>query len=79
MPESLKIWEIRLGVYANEEQASELQEQVTRLLCPNPDHAPPCPIPWSVSLWADSELEDETREVHRGLIEQATIESRLRR
>lgn len=25
----------------------ELKETVARLLCPDPDHAPPCPVPWS--------------------------------
>ncbi|MDQ3787147.1 MAG: hypothetical protein M3422_07890 [Actinomycetota bacterium] len=25
----------------------DLKETVARLLCPDPDHAPPCPVPWS--------------------------------
>lgn len=25
----------------------DLKESVSRLLCPEPDHAPPCPVPWS--------------------------------
>jgi hypothetical protein len=25
----------------------ELKESVSRLLCPDPDHVPPCPVPWS--------------------------------
>ncbi len=25
----------------------DLKEPVARLLCPDPDHAPPCPVPWS--------------------------------
>jgi hypothetical protein len=24
-----------------------LKDTVERLLCPDPDHAPPCPVPWS--------------------------------
>lgn len=26
---------------------TDLKESVSRLLCPEPDHAPPCPVPWS--------------------------------
>jgi hypothetical protein len=26
----------------------ELKDTVTGLLCPDPDHAPPCPVPWSI-------------------------------
>lgn len=25
----------------------DLKESVSLLLCPEPDHAPPCPVPWS--------------------------------
>jgi hypothetical protein len=25
----------------------DLKDPVARLLCPDPDHAPPCPVPWS--------------------------------
>lgn len=25
----------------------ELKDAVARLLCPDPGHAPPCPVPWS--------------------------------
>lgn len=25
----------------------DLKEPVARLLCPDPEHVPPCPVPWS--------------------------------
>ncbi|RGA01656.1 hypothetical protein DI270_028375 [Microbispora triticiradicis] len=40
MSEEPTIWEIRLGVYATAQQAEEIKEHVTKLLCPDPDHAP---------------------------------------
>ncbi|BFU46661.1 hypothetical protein [Krasilnikovia sp. MM14-A1004] len=49
MPEDAGLWEIRLGIFATEPQADELVEQISRLLCPDPEHPPPCPIPWSVA------------------------------
>ncbi|WP_180989524.1 hypothetical protein [Streptomyces cahuitamycinicus] len=27
-----------------------LQDPIERLLCPDPDHAPPCEIPWSFTV-----------------------------
>lgn len=75
MSENTRIWEIRVGLYATERQAADIQERIARVMCPDPDHAPPCPVPWSASLVADSALEDP--EVYRPLVEQARIEGTL--
>lgn len=71
MPEEPSIWEVRLGVYATQEQADQIKEQITELLCPDPDHAPPCPVPWSVMTLHESDLGDDAYEELR---EQARIE-----
>ncbi|GAA2273445.1 hypothetical protein GCM10010234_05640 [Streptomyces hawaiiensis] len=44
------VYEIRIHGCTNTEEALALQAPIERLLCPNPDHAPPCEIPWSFSL-----------------------------
>ncbi|MDA0565084.1 hypothetical protein LG943_12245 [Streptomonospora sp. S1-112] len=62
------VHEIRLGVYATEEEAAEIKRRITRLLCPDPDHAGPCPVPWSVAL-----LEGE-EDAYPELVEQARAE-----
>lgn len=72
VPEERSVWEIRLGVYATEQQAQQVKEQIQRLLCPDPDHAPPCPMPWSTLISHQSELEDE--DAYSELVEQARIE-----
>ncbi|MFC9506889.1 hypothetical protein [Streptomyces sp. NPDC057002] len=36
-------------------EALTLKEPVTRLLCPDPDHAPPCDVPWSCFTLGDDE------------------------
>ncbi|MFF8918504.1 hypothetical protein ACF08M_35680 [Streptomyces sp. NPDC015032] len=82
MSENPSVWEVRLGIYATQQQAEEVKEHITRLLCPDPGHAPPCPIPWSVSLrhgpepgsGSGSEADDSYAE----LIEQAEAEKHLR-
>ncbi|KAB2343409.1 hypothetical protein [Actinomadura rudentiformis] len=32
------------------------QDDISRLLCPDPDHAPPCPIPWSTARLSENEI-----------------------
>ncbi|MFI7408991.1 hypothetical protein ACIBU0_10025 [Streptomyces sp. NPDC049627] len=71
MPEEPSVWEVRLGLYATRQQAEQIQEQITKLLCPDPDHAPPCPVPWSVTTLPESALDEDTYDELR---EQARIE-----
>jgi hypothetical protein len=51
------VWELRLGFFGTHEQAKDIRERIARVLCPDPDHAPPCPIPWSVSLVDESAID----------------------
>lgn len=60
------VWELRLGMYATEQQAEEVKEKIKLLLCPDPEHASPCPIPWSVALLSGPDLDDR----HSDLVEQ---------
>ncbi|MYX31038.1 hypothetical protein GTY75_31195 [Streptomyces sp. SID8381] len=76
MSEEPSVYELRLGVFATQEQAEEVKERIARLLCPDPDHAPPCPIPWSVSLLDASDLDEP--DSYADLVEQARIENRPR-
>ncbi|OEU86103.1 hypothetical protein DB35_10200 [Streptomyces abyssalis] len=76
MTDQAGVWELRLGVYATHAQAEQIKEQITRLLCPDPEHAPPCPIPWSALLLHESDLEDA--DTYPELVEQARIERRQR-
>ncbi|MDI3402649.1 hypothetical protein [Streptomyces cavernicola] len=71
-PADRSVREVRLGIYATERQAEEVKEQIARLLCPDPEHASPCPIPWSISVLDGSDLEDE--DPYPELIEQARAE-----
>lgn len=76
MPEDPTVWEVRLGIYATQHQAEEVKERIAKLMCPDPDHAPPCPIPWSTHVLHESDLEDP--DFYAGLVEQARIEKGLR-
>lgn len=75
MPDEKRLWEIRLGVIASQAEAREVAEQIERLLCPDPDHAPPCPIPWSLSVDAEDEMTADRRAEYDDVVEQYRIES----
>ncbi len=66
------VWEIRIGVHCTAEQARDLADGIAHLLCPDPEHTPPCPIPWSTArrLLDGQEAAGNYPE----LIEQARIE-----
>lgn len=42
-------WTISTTVWASEAEMRLVEEQIERILCPDPDHAPPCPVPWEVT------------------------------
>ena len=75
MAEEKRLWEIRLGVIASEAEARVVAEQIERLLCPDPDHAPPCPIPWSLSIDAEDEMTADRLAEYDDVVEQHRIES----
>lgn len=41
----MRVYEITID--GRDDDDTDLKESVSRLLCPEPDHAPPCPVPWS--------------------------------
>jgi hypothetical protein len=52
VPEERSVWEVRVGIYATREQAEDVLSRIQRLLCPDPDHRSPCPVPWMTWLTA---------------------------
>jgi hypothetical protein len=45
-----RVYEIRIHGYPTSQEALAIQAPIEHLLCPDPDHAPPCEIPWSFTL-----------------------------
>ena len=54
-----RVYEIRIQGYPSSGEALALQAPLERLLCPEPDHAPPCEVPWSFTL-AGEDTDDFT-------------------
>jgi hypothetical protein len=48
-----RVYEIRIAGHPSTEEALALQDPIERLLCPDPDHAPPCEVPWSFTVAGD--------------------------
>ncbi|MEW2615864.1 hypothetical protein AB0937_38045 [Streptomyces sp. NPDC047880] len=49
------VYEIRIHGFPTSQEALALQLPIERLLCPDPDHAPPCEIPWSFTLASEND------------------------
>ncbi|SMQ16580.1 hypothetical protein SAMN06272771_2950 [Streptomyces sp. Ag82_O1-12] len=45
-----RVYEIRVLGCPSSKEALALQAPIKLLLCPDPDHAPPCEVPWSFTL-----------------------------
>jgi hypothetical protein len=54
------VYEIRVHGCRSGQEAIALQDPIERLLCPDPDHAPPCEIPWSFTLAGEGTDDDST-------------------
>ena len=46
----MNFFEIKVTVSASSSDAAALAESIKHLLCPDPNHPPPCPIPWEMSI-----------------------------
>lgn len=65
-----RYWRIETIVWADEDQVEKLCDGIAHVLCPAPDHRPPCATPWDMSRY---ELADTDPAVH-SLREQVAIE-----
>lgn len=75
MESERKIFEIRVGIYASDEQARDLLDQIRLMLCPDPEHQSPCPVPWAIGILSEAEhpetvsypdLKEQYRVEHQG-------------
>ncbi|MFI0819639.1 hypothetical protein ACH4TX_26180 [Streptomyces sp. NPDC021098] len=46
-PGERRVHEVRVGVRADRPRMDEVREALTRVICPDPGHASPCPVPWA--------------------------------
>ena len=65
-------FELTVGAYCTEAQARSLVEEIGLLLCPDPDHNGPCPIPWTTTYLSLDR--PEAAENYPALVEQVRIE-----
>ncbi|MEV0333349.1 hypothetical protein [Nocardia sp. NPDC050717] len=70
-----ELWEIRLGIVATEAEMRRVSAAIESVLCPDPEHTPPCPIPWALGVRTGEDLDDGERAVYADVVEQHRIES----
>lgn len=58
--EQPRVYEIRIAGCPSTEEALALQDPIKRLLCPDPDHTPPCEVPWNFAVTGDGPDGDST-------------------
>ncbi|MGK8503633.1 hypothetical protein [Nocardia asiatica] len=75
MSDAKRLWEIKVGVVATEAEAKKLSDQIAHLLCPNPEHAPPCPIPWSIGIDSAEDMDEDRQLQYEDILERHRIES----
>ncbi|MGH4032300.1 hypothetical protein ACQB60_25570 [Actinomycetota bacterium Odt1-20B] len=52
-------YEIRVGVVVTHAEMEELRDRLTRVACPDPGHASPCPVPWGTGHIRAGGVQDE--------------------
>lgn len=57
MSERIRTFEVIVPGYADFDEVRVENDRVALLLCPDPDHAGPCEIPWSVGSRVEAEQE----------------------
>lgn len=51
-PESVteepRLWQVKIALVATPAQHEELMDRLVDVLCPDPEHEDPCPVPWGM-------------------------------
>ena len=50
---------VELTVWATDQETEQVVDQIAHLLCPDPEHPGPCPIPWGITA---REIADDSPE-----------------
>jgi hypothetical protein len=59
-PGSRTIHQIQVGLLGSRPQMDAVRDQLTRVICPDPEHRSPCPVPWA-SSYTDSGPDEDDR------------------
>ncbi|MFE7356901.1 hypothetical protein ACFU8Q_27985 [Streptomyces sp. NPDC057543] len=47
-PEQPRLWQVKIAMVATAAEHEELMDRLTDVLCPDPEHEGPCPVPWAM-------------------------------
>jgi hypothetical protein len=54
------IHQVQVGLLGSRPQMDTVRDQLTRVICPDPEHRSPCPMPWA-SGYTDSGSDEDGR------------------
>lgn len=43
-----RLWQVKIALVATAVEHEELLDRLGEVLCPDPDHEGPCPVPWAM-------------------------------
>ncbi|WP_432562084.1 hypothetical protein [Kineococcus sp. SYSU DK003] len=66
-------YEIRIGLWASQEQTFKIRERLSRALGPEPEYDGPCEVSWFVAVMPP-EAVDQGEDRYDELVQQAKIE-----
>ncbi|MEU9239244.1 hypothetical protein [Streptomyces sp. NPDC048385] len=60
--EQPRLWQVKIALIATPAQHEELMDRLSEVLCPDPDHEGPCPVPWGMHSVNGDSLSRRQRE-----------------
>ncbi|MFJ2172128.1 hypothetical protein ACIOHE_04330 [Streptomyces sp. NPDC087851] len=60
-----ELWQVNIALLATAAQHEEVMDRLVEVLCPDPSHEGPCPIPWGVHSVNGDSLSQKKRKALR--------------
>ncbi len=45
-----RLWKVTISVIATAQQVEQLTDRFVEVMCPDPGHEGPCPVPWALHV-----------------------------
>ncbi|MFI0466424.1 hypothetical protein ACH347_20285 [Saccharopolyspora sp. 5N102] len=63
-PGSRRIHQVRVGLLTSRPQMDVLRDELTRVICPDPEHNSPCAVPWESGYTGSEESPDTAEDLN---------------
>ncbi|MBD0736450.1 hypothetical protein [Streptomyces sp. CBMA29] len=59
--EQPRLWQVKIALVATAAEHEHVMDKLSAVLCPDPDHEGPCPIPWAMHSVNEDSLSGRKR------------------